>query len=280
VPKPQEEHEIMLAAGPVRYREAGTGEPIVFVHGYLANGGLWDGVVEALSGSFRCIVPDWPLGSQRVAMAPDADLSPLGIAAIIASFLEALGLDEVTIAGNDSGGAMSQILVANHPERVGRLVLTNCDSHENFPPAIFKALPFLGKLPGGIALQVAPFRSSFLTRLIFKPLARTPIPEKLLRSWVEPGLHDLDVRRDLKKVTVSMHKRYTLEAAEKLRGTELPVLLAWAPGDRIFPLKYAERLAAAMPNARIVEIPDASTFVPLDQPKRLAEEIAAFVDAN
>ena len=64
---------------------------------------------------------------------------------------------------------------------------------------------------------------------------------------MEPGLNDPGVRRDLKKVTVGMNKRYTLEAAEKLRGSELPILLAWAPGDRFFPLKYAERLAGEVP---------------------------------
>ena len=86
-------------------------------------------------------------------------------------------------------------------------------------------------------------------------------------------------KRDLKKVTTGMNKRYTLEAAEKLKGSELPVLLTWAPGDRLFPLKYAERLTADMPNARLVQIPDAKTFVPIDQPQRLADEIAAFVGA-
>jgi pimeloyl-ACP methyl ester carboxylesterase len=95
-----------------------------------------------------------------------------------------------------------------------------------------------------------------------------------------PGLHDPDVKRDAKKVTAGMNKRYTLEAAEKLRGAELPVLFAWAPGDRFFPISYAKRLADEMPNARIVEIADAKTFVPLDQPRRLAEEIAAFIGAD
>ena len=83
--------------------------------------------------------------------------------------------------------------------------------------------------------------------------------------------------RDLKKVTAGMHRRYTLEAAEKLRGSELPILFAWAPGDKFFPISYAERLAGEVENARIVEIPGAKTFVALDQPQRLAEEIASFV---
>jgi pimeloyl-ACP methyl ester carboxylesterase len=273
-------HEVQLPAGTIRYREAGEGKPLVFVHGYLANHQLWDGVVDRLSSSFRCLAPDWPLGSHPVAMSPDADLSPTGIASLIEDFLAALELEEVTIVGNDSGGAMSQVLVSNRPKRVSRLVLTNCDSHENFPPGILKALPLLAKLPGGGRILIAPFRIGFLARATFKPFSEAPIPAELIDAWGKPALTDRGVRRDLKKITAAMKKSYTLDAAEKLRGCKLPTLLAWAPADRTFPLSYAERFAADMPNARIVQIPDARTFVPLDQPQRLADEIAAFVNAH
>ncbi len=269
--------EIDLPEGTIRYREAGEGKPIVFVHGYLVDGRLWDGVVDRLSDRFRCLAPDWPIGSQRIAMKPGADLSPPGIASIIHSFLEQLDLEDVTIVGNDSGGAMSQVLVTRHPERIGRLVLTNCDTHENFPPGAFKALVPLAKLPGGMAVLGAPFRIGAVARAAFRPFAKTPVPAELIDSWMEPGLHDPGVKRDLKKVTVGMNKRHTLEAAEKLRGSQLPILLTWAPGDRFFPIKYAERLASEAGNARIVEIPDSKTFVAVDQPQRLADEIASFV---
>jgi pimeloyl-ACP methyl ester carboxylesterase len=277
MPQSDQRHEIELPAGRVRYREAGTGRPVVFVHGYLVDGRLWEGVVDALSGRFRCLAPDWPIGAQQAAMRPEADLSPYGIAATIAAFLEELELEDVTLVGNDSGGAMSQVTVTRHPERIGRLVLTNCDTHENFPPGIFKAMPPLAKLPGGMAALAAPFRIDAVARAAFKPFAKKPIPPELISSWMEPGLHDQGVKRDLKKVTTGMNKRYTLEAAEKLRGSQLPILFAWAPGDRFFPIEYAQRLAGEAGNARIVEIPDAATFVPLDQPSRLADEIAAFV---
>jgi pimeloyl-ACP methyl ester carboxylesterase len=269
--------EIDLPAGRIRYREAGSGKPIVFVHGYLVDGRLWDGVVDRLSDRYRCIAPDWPIGAQQIAMKPDADLSPAGVAATIASFLEALELEDVTIVGNDSGGAMSQVLVTRHPERIGRLVLTNCDTHENFPPGIFKAMPPIAALPGGMALLAAPFRIPALARAAFRPFARTTIPPELVASWMQPGLHDAGVKRDAKKVTAGMNKRYTLEAAQKLRGSQLPILLTWARGDRNFPISYAERLASEAGNARIVEIADSKTFVPLDQPQRLSEEIAEFV---
>jgi pimeloyl-ACP methyl ester carboxylesterase len=270
--------EIDLPAGRVRYREAGEGRPVVFVHGYLVDGRLWGGVVDSLAGRCRCFAPDWPIGAQQIAMKPDADLSPYGIAATIASFLDALDLDDVTIVGNNSGGAMSQVLVTRHPERIGRLVLTNCDTYKSFPPGIFKARPPIARLPGGMTAMAAPFRVGALARAAFKPFSKRGIPAELVASWMEPGLRDPDVRRDVKKVTVGMNKRYTLEAAEKLRGSELPILFAWAPEDWLFSIKSARRLAAEAGNARVVEIPDASTFVPLDQPRRLADEIAAFVE--
>jgi len=269
--------EIDLPAGRIRYREAGEGKPVVFVHGYLVDGRLWDGVVDRLSDRYRCLAPDWPIGSQQIAMKPDADLTPPGIASIVASFLEALDLQDVTIVGNDSGGAMSQVLVTRHPERIGRLVLTNCDTHENFPPGVFKHLPKLAAMPGGMTLLSLPFGVPAVARRAFKPFSKAGIPDDLIASWMKPSLTDPDIKRDLKKVTVGMNSRHTLAAAEKLRNSNLPILLTWAPGDKLFPLTYAERLAGEAGNAKLVRIENSRTFVPLDQPERLAEEIAGFV---
>jgi pimeloyl-ACP methyl ester carboxylesterase len=275
-----ERKEIQLPQGTIRYREAGEGRPIVFVHGYLVDGRLWDGVVDNLADRFRCIAPDWPIAAHQVAMNPDADLTPPGIAGLIADFLAKLELEDVTIVGNDSGGAMSQVLVTTHPERIGRLVLTNCDTHENFPPGMFKAMPPLAKLPGGMLLLSAPFRIEVLARRAFAPFAKTKIPDQLIASWMAAAKNDSGVMRDAAKVTAGMNKRHTLAAAEKLRGSQLPILLTWAPGDKYFPISYAERLAGEAGNAKLVRIPDAKTFVALDQPERLAQEIAEFATSS
>jgi pimeloyl-ACP methyl ester carboxylesterase len=275
-----ETHEVRLPQGTIRYREAGSGPTIVFVHGYLVDGRLWDGVVDALADRFRCIAPNWPMGAQQVAMAPDADLTPPGVATIIEGFLEALDLEDVTLVGNDSGGAMCQVVVARRPARVGRLVLTNCDTHDNFPPSIFKALPPLAKLPGGVTMLVLPFRFPAITRAAFRPFAKTKPPAGLVESWAKPGITDKAIRRDLGKVTRGMDKRHTLAAAEKLRGSGFPLLLAWAPGDRFFPIGYAERLAEEVGGAKLVRIPDSATFVPFDQPERVAAEIADFAPSS
>jgi pimeloyl-ACP methyl ester carboxylesterase len=268
---------VELSQGPIRYRESGSGEPVVFVHGYLVDGRLWEESAAALGGEFRCIAPDWPLGAQTMAMNPDTDLTPPGIARIIADFLAELDLDDVTIVGNDSGGAMSQVLVTKHPERVARLVLTNCDTYEHFPPAPFNLMPPLARVPGAMSALGLPFRVGALRRAAFAPFAKRPIPDELSKAWMAPSASDAGVKRDLRKVTAGMNKRYTLEAADRLASSELPVLFAWAPEDRLFKLSDAERLAAAIPNSRLETIPDAKTFVPFDQPQRVADAIARFV---
>jgi pimeloyl-ACP methyl ester carboxylesterase len=275
-----QQKEIQLPQGTIRYREAGAGKPVVFVHGYLVDHRLWDGVVDRLSDRYRCIAPDWPLAAHRVPMNRDADLSPTGIARLISDFLAKLELEDVTIVGNDSGGAISQVLVTSHPERIGRLVLTNCDTHENFPPGAFKAMPPIAKLPGGMFLLAAPFRIEAVARYAFKPFAKTKIPDELIASWMEPAKTDRAVLRDAAKVTAGMNKRHTLAAAEKLRSSDLPIRLLWAPGDKYFPISYAERLSSEAGNASLVQIPDAATFVPLDQPQRVADEIAEFAASS
>jgi pimeloyl-ACP methyl ester carboxylesterase len=269
-------NEIRLPQGTIRYREAGSGPAIVFVHGYLVDGRLWDGVVDALADRYRCIAPSWPMGAHQVAMNPDADLTPPGLATIVEDFLAALDLEDVTLVGNDSGGAICQVLVARRPARVGRLVLTNCDTHENYPPGIFKALPPLAKLPGGVTILALPFRVPAIVRIAFGPFAKRKPPAGLVESWARPGITDKAIRRDLGKVTRGMDKRHTLAAAEALSGSNFPLLLAWAPGDRYFPIAYAERLGLQIGGAKLVRIPDSATFVPFDQPDRLATEIAEF----
>jgi pimeloyl-ACP methyl ester carboxylesterase len=271
-----ERKRVDLPQGPIAYREVGSGPPVVFVHGLLVDGRLWDGVADALAGRCRCIVPDWPMGAHRLPMRPDADLSPPAVAATVSDFIAALGLEEVTLVGNDTGGAICQILVTSRPERIGRLVLTNCDSYEHFPPGVFKAMPPIAKLPGGMALMAAPFRIGAMRRATFAQFVSGPIDSSLPDAWLEASLHDSGVMRDLRKFVAGVNKRYTLEAAERFGRLELPVLLVWGTDDSFFKLPHADRLAAAIPGARIEKVEGAKTFIPLDQPAAVADAIAGF----
>jgi pimeloyl-ACP methyl ester carboxylesterase len=266
-----------LSQGPIRYRDLGSGEPIVFVHGLLVDGRLWSGVAEGLASEFRCIVPDWPMGSHTAPMKPDADLSPTGHAENVAELIGSLGLERTTIVGNDSGGAVSQILATRHLERVERLVLTNCDMFDRFPPFPFNLMAPVAKLPGGMAILQAPFRIGAVGRATYAMLAKERIAPELVASWLEPARRDPAIARDTRKLIVSANKRYTLEAAERLEGFDRPTLFAWGTDDRFFKLDYAQRPAARIPGSRVVEIAGGGTFVPLDRPEEVADAIAALI---
>jgi pimeloyl-ACP methyl ester carboxylesterase len=275
-----EARDLDLPGGPLRVFEAGTGEPIVFVHGLLVNGALWRRVTPPLQRESRCIVPDLPLGSHAVPMESDADLSPPGVARLVSDFLAALELDDVTLVGNDTGGAICQLVAAHHPERLGRLVLTPCDAYENFLPPAFRPLQYAARVPGLITALIQGGRIGAIRRgpLGFGLLSkRRPIDDETLRGYLAPFLRDGGVRRDALKVLRGISNRQTIEAAELLRNFERPTLIAWAPEDRFFKLRFAERLASEMPNARLVTIEDSFTFVPEDQPERLAELILEFI---
>lgn len=272
--------EVQLPQGALRYRDSGSGEAIVFVHGLLVNGALWRRVTPHLADEFRSVVPDLPLGSHRVPMNPEADLSPPGVARLVADFLDALDLQGVTLVGNDTGGAISQLVAAHHPDRLGRLVLTPCDAYENFLPPAFRPLQYAARVPGLLAALIQGGRIGAMRRgpLGFGLLIKhRPLDDEVLRAYLAPFLGDARVRRDAIKVLRGISNRQTIEAAERLRQFDKPTLIAWAPEDRFFKLGYAERLAADIPGAKLVRIEDSLTFVPEDQPERLAEAIAAFI---
>lgn len=273
------ERSVELPAGTIRYRERGDGPPVVFVHGVLVNADLWRKVVPAVSERYRCIAPDWPLGAHSVPMRPGADLSPTGMADLIADFLAALDLEDVTVVANDTGGALTQILMTRHPERIGRVVLTPSDCFEYFFPPGFAFLPRLLRIPGQTWLMSRLLQIKALHRLpfFFGMVSRRPIPAAIRESYVRPVGRSAGVRRDVRTFVTQVHRRYTLAAAEALPKFTKPVLLTWASEDRVFPLRFGQRLAAVLPEARLVEVADSYTFVPEDQPAVLAELITEFI---
>jgi pimeloyl-ACP methyl ester carboxylesterase len=270
--------EAQLPQGTIRYRELGAGEPILLVHGLLVNGLLWREVAPPLARDFRVIVPDWPLGSQELPMKPGADLSPPGLAAIIAGFMSELELQGVTLVGNDTGGAICQLVAVHHPEQLARLVLTPCDTYKNFLPPAFRPLQALARVPGAIYVIAQSLRPRAARRLplAYGWLAKRGIADELTDAWLAPALSDSSIRREIAAVLKGISSRYTLEAAARFGEFDKPVLIAWAPEDRFFKLRDAERMVAAFPSVRLELIEDSYTFVSLDQPERTAQLIADF----
>ena len=268
--------EVALRHGTVRYRDDGDGPPVVFVHGALVDGRLWEPVVARLDG-LRRVVPDLPLGSHRVPLRPDADLSPTGIAQLIADLLEALDLRDVTLVGNDTGGALCQFVVTRHPERVGRLVLTDCDAFDNFPPAMFRGLVVLARTRLlGVAMQPLRLRALWRLPFAYGRLTARRLPDELIEWWVRPFFTDGGVRRDARRALAGVDPALLLDNTPRLREFARPVLIAWSPDDPFFPLDHGRRLAAIFPDARLVEVPGSRAFMSQDEPERLAELIRGF----
>ena len=270
--------EIKLPQGTIHYRDTGDGPPLVFVHGLLVSGTLWRKVPPLLDGTARSIVPDLPLGSHRRAMSPDADVSPRGVARLVADFVAALDLEDVTLVGNDTGGMICQLVALDHGERVGRLVLTNCDCFDVFPPKEFVPMIKAASIPGAVRAALQPMRAAAARRtsMAYGGLARE-IPDDVTAAWVEPARTDAAVRGDLIRFMKAMDKSIAMDAAERLAGLAIPALIAWGQADRFFAPELGERLAATIPNARLAPIADARTFVAEDEPVALADLIGGFV---
>ena len=273
-----EPRDLDTPAGRLRIFDAGSGPPIVFVHGLLVNANLWRKVVPRLAPDFRCVSLDMPLGSHELTM-PDADLKPIGLANLIADSIAAAGLEDVTLVGNDTGGGLSQLVVTQRPERIGRLVLTSCDAYDNFPPRFFQIVLAPALIPGAARFVFAPLRLRRMRELpiAFGWLMHSELEQDAGDSYVLPALTSGAVADDVRRAMRGIHRRYTLAAAERFGEFQRPVLIAWSRDDRFFPLEHAERLAKDFSDARLEWIDRSRTFSPEDRPERLAELIAGFV---
>ena len=267
---------IELSHGTLHYRESGAGAPVVFLHGYLMGARLWDPVVRLLEDEFRCLVPELPFGAHPAPLQPGADLTAAGLGHLVADFLGALDLRDVTLVGNDSGAAIAQVVAARHPGRLAGLVLATGDAFDNFPPKPFRPLiaaARAGALTGMIAmLKARPARS---LPNAYGWLTHGDLPHDLIDEWVGAYFADKGVRRDLRRLTATLgDDDFMNQIATELAAFTKPALLAWAADDRFFPVEHARRLAAILPHAQLEVIADSRTWVMLDQPERTAELIA------
>jgi pimeloyl-ACP methyl ester carboxylesterase len=264
--------EVQLSAGTIRYEDTGSGPTLLFVHGVFVNSKLWSNVIPLLSDRYRCIAPDWPLGAHSIPIG--TELTPSAVVEMIGELIEALGLEDVTLVGNDTGGALCQMFVVRHPGVVSRLVLTNCDAYDEFPPQPFTYLRWVPKVPGAIGVLANSMRLHANRRL---PIAYGWLSKTMSRevedSFVNPVIHDKRVRDDIAGFLRRADKNELAATAAQYGSIDIPVKLVWAEGDRAFKVELAERMAHDIPNAELVRIPSRYTFVPLDEPERLAAEI-------
>lgn len=273
--------EADLPQGTVAYRVAGPDasdrSPVVFAHGLLVNGRLWDAVADRLADrGIRSYAPTLPLGSHPSPMKPGADLSPLGIAGLLQEFIRALGLSDVTLVGNDTGGAICQLVLSGDTSRIGAAVLTNCDAFGTFPPRAFVPLFRALRHPALVAGIMPALRATAVRHgpLGFGPLISGSPDPGLTREWVQP-MEDPEIRRDVATFAREVHPRVLLDAAGRFGQFTGPVRILWGDGDPFFKPGLGRRLSEAFPRATFTAVPGGRTFLPLDHPEHVASEIGA-----
>lgn len=273
---------IDIPQGRIEYRAAGPEDsrqpPVVLVHGLLVNAELWTRTADALAArGIRSYAPDLPLGSHRVPWPAGTDLSPRGIAGLLSEFIAALGLTDVTLVGNDTGGALCQFLIDTDHRRIGRLVLTNCDGFDQFPPAPFNLIVKAGRRAARLRALAASVRPKALrhSMLGYGGLVRDPLDAALTARWITPLRTDAAIRRDTAEFLRRVSPADLLDVSTRLPSFTKPVRLVWGAADPFFKLSLARRLRDTFPDATLTEIPGGRTFLPLDEPDRLATAIAA-----
>lgn len=264
---------IEINAGTIHYEEFGPsdGRPVVFVHGYMMGGQLWRQVSARLAAhGLRCIVPTWPLGAHPEPLRPGADRSIRGVADVVADTLDALGLQDVVLVGNDTGGVVTQLVAVHHPERIGALVLTSCDAFEHFPPPILKPVIRAAHSKALFRVGIQAMRIPLVRRRAFAGLAHSNI-DSFTREWVRTALSNPAIIEDLRQFTLSLRTDVTTGVAARLPEFDKPTLIAWSADDVFFEVSDGERLAQIIPQARFEVIDGARTFSMVDRPDRLAD---------
>jgi pimeloyl-ACP methyl ester carboxylesterase len=268
--------------GNIAYRETGSGPAAVFVHGVFLNGHLWDPLIERVASIRRCIAVDI-LAHGATDARSDQDLSFDAQAAMLAAFCDAMKLDQVDIIANDSGGGIAQIFAARYTKKIRSLVLTNCDTHDNWPPKQAEPLHRLAKEGG-----VGPIGRRMLEDVAF---ARTSFavgfehPDRLsaedFRIWLEPLFKTSESTRNLERFIASFDNRQTVVIEPLLRKLETPTLIVWGTADVFFPVKWAYWLRGAIPGARdVIELEGAKLFFPWERADEFAAALQDFWRQN
>jgi len=273
------QHTIQTPSGRIAYVEQGSGPVALFVHGVLLNNHLWRHQLAHLSDVRRCIAPDL-LAHGATEIAADQDVSVTANARMLAEFLDALGIDQVDLVGNDSGGGIAQIFAATHPERVRSLTLTNCDTHDNWPPEAFK--PFLdmvaaGGLPGALGAMLAD-KAVYRAETALGPAYENPeqVSDETIDTYLKPHVRTPQRTRDLVRFLAEFDPVHTLRIEPGLRTLRAPTLIAWGTDDIYFDVSWSRWLADLIPGTRKrVEFDGARIFFPEERWSEFNQELRA-----
>jgi pimeloyl-ACP methyl ester carboxylesterase len=274
---------VQVQAGAIQYREQGdpAGPAVVLLHGLFMNDTLWDLALPLLPDGFRYLLPVLPLGGHRLAMHEDADLTLPGMVGILADFLDALDVTEVTLVVSDWGGPLF-LTDIGRDKRVSRLVICPSEAFENFPPGFPGKVSWLvSRTPTTVSLAMRQLSIGWLRRqwFMFGQMAKKPVPQPIVDSWLKGGLADRAVRRDLVKYCrTRFDKPDLVRATDRLEQFGGDTLVLWSHNP-VMPDRHAQRLAE-LTAGRLRYIDDANVLIMLDQPEQTARAIGEFLQSG
>jgi pimeloyl-ACP methyl ester carboxylesterase len=269
-----------VAAGTIEYREDGdpNGPPVVLLHGLLMNDAQWKLTLPLLPAGFRYLLPILPMGGHRIPMREDADLTMPGMVDIVADFLDALDLAEVTLVVTDWGGALF-LTDAGRDKRVARLVICPSEAFDNFPPGFPGKVALLASRNTSTAsLAMRQLKIGWLRRqrVVFGQMAKKPVPQDIVDEWLAAGLADRRIRQDLVKYChTKFDKADLIRATNRVADFDGDVLVLWSHNS-VMPDEHAMRLAE-LTGGTLRYVDDANVLVMLDQPEQTAREIGEFL---
>jgi len=259
-------HSVETPSGRISYAAAAAGPVALFVHGVVLNKHLWRHQLDGLSDIRRCIAVDL-LAHGDTEITPNQDVSVTANATMLKEVLDALNIDQVDLVGNDSGGGIAQILAALNPERVRTLTLTNCDTHDNWPPEAFE--PFVDMVKAG------GLRDTLDAMLADKAIFRSPgalgpayeqpesVTDEDIETYLRPLVRSEQRTRDLQRFVMAFDNKHTRVIEPQLHQLQAPTLIVWRTDDVYFPVTWAHWLADTIPVAKPpVELEGARIFCP------------------
>jgi pimeloyl-ACP methyl ester carboxylesterase len=263
---PSTARHVETPSGRISYVEAGSGPVALFVHGVLLNKHFWRHEMAGSSDIRRCISIDL-LAHGDTEIALDQDVSVTANAKMLREALDALQIDQVDVIGNDSGGGIAQIFAALNPDRVRSLTLTNCDTHDNWPPEAFK--PFVEMVAsGGLSKTLNAMlsdKSIYRSPGALGPAYEHPetATDENIEIYLRPHVRDEKRTRDLERFVRAFDHKHTLAIEPQLRKLQAPTLIVWGTDDVYFPVVWARWLVEAIPGAKPpVELASARIFFP------------------
>jgi pimeloyl-ACP methyl ester carboxylesterase len=269
-------HTLATRSGPISYVDIGQGPPALFVHGVGTNGLLWRNVIELVRGQRRCVALDLPLHGHSPAR-PDQDFSLSALASVVQDFCDALDLHDIDLIANDTGGAVAQIFAARHPRWLTSFTLTNCETHDNVPPAAFK--PSIEQAARGELSASAPQVMANLAAarsIIFGSSYEHPeqLSVDVMRAYLEPVLGTPEHARQFERLLCSLHADDLLAVEPQLRQFHVPTLVVWGTDDVFFEMRWAYWLQATIPGAsEVVEVDGGRLFFPDERAAELAPHL-------